>query len=82
MSSVDIALGFRHYSSEELQNYANLGLLSCAGVDLTEFVEKILEGMYIQDDFEAEQEKAEEASNALEEAREKVREAVEMLERI
>lgn len=80
--TVDIALGFRHYSSEELQNYANLGLLSCAGVDLTEFVEKILEGMYSQDDFEAEQEKAEEASNVLEEAREKVREVVEMLERI
>lgn len=80
--TVDIALGFRHYSSEELQNYANLGLLSCAGVDLTEFVEKILEGLYTEEDFEAEQEKAEEASNALEEAREKIREAVEMLERI
>lgn len=80
--TVDIALGFRHYSSEELQNYANLGLISCNGVDLTEFVEKILEWMYSQDDFEAEQEKAEEASNALEEAREKVREVVEMLERI
>ena len=49
---------------------------------MTEFVEKILEGMYSQDDFEAEQEKAEESSNALEEAREKVRETVEMLERI
>lgn len=82
MSVVDIALGFRHYSPQELQNYANLGLISCNGVDLTEFVEKILEGMYSQDDFEAEQEKAEEANNALEEAREKVREAVEMLERI
>ena len=70
------------YSPQELQNYAAKGLLSCAGVDLTEFVEKILEGMYSQDDFEAEQEKAEEVSNALEEAREKVREAVEMLERI
>lgn len=80
--TVDIALGFRHYSSEELQNYANLGLISCNGVDLMEFVEKILEGMYSQDDFEAEQEKAEEASNALEEAREKVREVVGMLERI
>lgn len=80
--TVDIALGFRHYSSEELQNYANLGLISCNGVDLTEFVEKILEGMYSQDDFEAEQENAEESSNALEEAREKVRETVEMLERI
>lgn len=82
MSVVDIALGFRHYSSEELQNYANLGLLRAGNVDLTEFVEKILEGMYSQDDFEAEQEKAEEANNVLEEAREKVREAVEMLERI
>lgn len=82
MITVDIALGFRHYSSQELQNYANLGLISCKGVDLTEFVEKILEGMYSQDEFEAEQEKAEEASNALEEAREKVRGAVEMLERI
>ena len=82
MSVVDIALGFRHYSSEELQNYDNLVPMEGAGVDLTEFVEKILEGMYSQDEFEAEQEKAEEANNALEEAREKVREAVEMLERI
>lgn len=70
------------YSPQELQNYAAKGLLSCAGVDLTELVEKILEGMYSQDEFEAEQEKAEEANNALEETREKVREAVEMLERI
>lgn len=60
MSVVDIALGFRHYSSEELQNYANLGLLRAGNVDLTEFVEKILEGMHSQADLDRALENCEE----------------------
>lgn len=80
--TVDIALGFRHYSSEELQNYANLGLLTCAGVDLTEFVEKILEGMHTQDELDKAVEEAEESSDELENTREEVRRAIEILENI
>lgn len=80
--TVDIALGFRHYSPQELQNYANLGLLSCAGVDLTEFVEKLLEGMYSQDELDKAVEEAEESSDELSNVRESVREALAILEAI
>lgn len=80
--TVDIAIGFLHYTSQELQNYANLGLLPCAGVDLTEFVEKILEGMYTQDEFDKAVEEAEESSDELENTREEVRRAIEILENI
>lgn len=59
MSTVDISLGFSHYSPQELQNYANLGLLTCKEVDLTSFVEKILEGMYTQQDLDKAVEEAE-----------------------
>lgn len=80
---IDITtLNLNVYSSEELLSLASKGLLACGKFDLTAFLDVILEGLYTEEDFEAEQEKAEEASNALEEAREKVREAVEMLERI
>lgn len=51
MSLVDIALGFDLYSSEELQNYASNGLLYAGNVDLTRFVEKLLEGMYTEEDL-------------------------------
>lgn len=70
------------YSPQEIQNYAAKGLLSCAGVDLTEFVEKILEGMYSQDDFDKAVEEAEESSDELENTREEVRRAIEILENI
>ena len=52
MSTVDIALGFDVYSSEELQNYAANGLLYAGNVDLTRFVEKLLEGMYTQQELD------------------------------
>ena len=80
MSIVDISLGFSHYSSEELQNYANLGVLRAGNVDLREFVEKILEGMHTQDELDKAVEEAEESSDELENTREEVRRAIEILE--
>ena len=52
MSTIDISLGFRHISPQELRNYANLGLIVAGNVDLTEFVEKLLEGMYTQEELD------------------------------
>lgn len=52
MSTIDISLGFRHISPQELRNYANLGIISCAGVDLTEFCNKLLEDMHSQEDLD------------------------------
>lgn len=82
MSRIDISLGFNHYSPQELQNYASLGLISCNGVDLTEFVEKILEGMYSQEELDKAVEDAEESSDELSNVRESVREALAILEAI
>lgn len=72
--TVDIALGFDIYSPEELQNYASKGLLRAGNVDLTRFVEKILEGMYTQDELDKATEEADESSDKLENLREMVRE--------
>ena len=51
MSVIDIGLGFDVYSAQELQNYASNGLLYAGNVDLTRFVEKLLEGMYTEEDL-------------------------------
>lgn len=45
MSTIDISLGFRHISPQELRNYANLGLIAAGNVDLSEFCSKLLEDM-------------------------------------
>jgi len=70
------------YSSEELQEYARKGLLCCAGHDLSEFLEKLLEGIYSQAEFDKATEEAEESSDELENVRESVREALAILEAI
>lgn len=77
--TVDIALGFDVYSSEELQNYASNGLLYAGNVDLTRFVEKLLEGMYTQDELDKAIEEAEESSDELENVREEVRRVIEAI---
>lgn len=82
MSTVDIALGFDVYSPQELQNYASNGLLYAGDIDLTRFVEKILEGMYTQTELDKAVEEAEESSDELENVRESVREALAILEAI
>ena len=72
----------RAYSSEELQEYARKGLLCCGQHDLTEFLEKLLEGMYTQAELNKAIEEAEESSDELENVRESVREALAILEAI
>jgi hypothetical protein len=63
--TVDIALGFDVYSAEELQNYASNGLLYAGNVDLTRFVEKLLEGMYSQEELDKAVEEAEDETDFL-----------------
>lgn len=82
MPVIDIGLGFDVYSAEELQNYAANGLLYAGNVDLTRFVEKLLEGMYTQAELDKATEEAEESSDKLENLREMVREAVAILESV
>ena len=52
--SIDIKSSntLRAYSSEELQEYARKGLLCCGQHDLSEFLEKLLEGMYSQEELD------------------------------
>ena len=80
MSTIDITLGFRHISPEELRNYANLGLISCAGVDLSEFLEKLLS----VEDKEEEQycENCDSLESEADDVREEIRRAIEILEAI
>ena len=59
MSTIDISLGFDVFSAQELQNYASNGLLYAGNVDLTRFVEKLLEGMYTQEELDQQLENAE-----------------------
>lgn len=86
MSTIDISLGFRHISPQELRNYANLGLIVAANVDLSEFCNKMLEDMVDSERYQSEVdiavEEAEECSDKLENLREMVREAVAILEGI
>jgi hypothetical protein len=86
MSTIDISLGFRHISPQELRNYANLGLIVAGNVDLTEFCSKLLEDMVDSETYQSEVgkavEEAEESSDKLENLREMVREAVAILEAI
>ena len=79
---IDITNGFRQYSSDELRNYSQQGLLYCNGYDLSELVEKLLEGMYTQAELDKAVEEAEESSDELENVRESVREALAILEAI
>lgn len=80
MSTIDISLGFRHISPEELRNYANLGIISCNGVDLSEFVEKLLS----VEDKEEDQycENCDSLESQADDVREEVRRAIEILEAI
>lgn len=53
------------YSSEELQEYARKGLLCCGQHDLSEFLEKLFEGMYSQEELDKAVEEAEEETDFL-----------------
>jgi uncharacterized protein Yka (UPF0111/DUF47 family) len=68
------------YSSEELQEHARKGLLCCGGHDLTEFLEKLLS----VEDKEEDQycENCDSLESQVDDVREEVRRAIEILEAI
>lgn len=78
MSVVDISQGFSHISPQELINYANNGVLLAGMVDLSEFVEYLIE----QEDLRQECKYTEEdLDNAHEEGyRDGVRQCINRLE--
>lgn len=53
MTILDISsINLDSYSSEEIVGYADKGLLSCCGVDLSELVEKLIEDRYSQEELD------------------------------
>lgn len=50
---IDISqINLNIYSKDELLSFSNSGILFCGNMDLTEFVEKIMEGMYSQEELD------------------------------
>lgn len=50
---IDISqINLNIYSKDELLSFSNSGILFCGNVDLTEFVQKIVEGTYSQDELD------------------------------
>jgi hypothetical protein len=61
MKMIDISqINLNIYSKDELLNFSNSGILFCGNMDLTEFVSKIMEGMYSQEELDRAVEDAEE----------------------
>ena len=80
---IDISqINLNIYSKEELLNFANSGILFCGNMDLTEFVSKIMEGMYSQEELDKAAEEGQDAEDTLENVRESVKEAMAILESI
>lgn len=50
---IDISqINLNIYSKDELLSFSNSGILFCGNIDLTEFVQKIMEGTYSQDELD------------------------------
>lgn len=50
---IDISqINLNIYSKDELLSLSNSGILFCGDMDLTEFVQKIMEGMYSQGELD------------------------------
>lgn len=79
---VNIAKSYHNYSSEELRSYAYSGNLEVNGYDLSDFLEYIFQDMHTQADLDKAVEEAEENGYELENVREEIRRAVEILEAI
>lgn len=62
---IDISqINLKIYSKDQLISFSNSGILFCGNMDLTEFVSKIMEQMYSQDELdEAVEEVCEERSD-------------------
>lgn len=62
---IDISqINLNTYSKDELLSFSNSGILFCGDMDLTEFVSKIMEGMYSQEELDKAVDDAEVADTA------------------
>ena len=62
---IDISqINLNIYSKDELLNFSNSGILFCGNTDLTEFVSKLMEGMYSQEELDKAVEDAELANSS------------------
>lgn len=63
---IDISqINLNIYSKDELLSFSNSGILFCGNTDLTEFVQKIMEGMYSQEELDKAVEASEEETDFL-----------------
>ena len=80
---IDISqINLNIYSKDELLSFSNSGILFCGDTDLTEFVSKIMEGTYSQEELDKAVEEGQDAEDTLENVRESVKEALAILESI
>lgn len=80
---IDISqINLNIYSKDELLSFSNSGILFCGNIDLTEFVSKIMEGMYSQEELDRAVEEGQDAEETLENVRESVKEVLAILESI
>lgn len=80
---IDISqINLNIYSKDELLGFSNSGILFCGDMDLTEFVQKIMEGMYSQGELDRAVEQGQDAQDTLDNVRESVKQALAILESI
>jgi len=80
---IDISqINLNIYSKDELLNFSDSGILFCGDMDLTEFVQKIMEGNISEDDLEEAEERASELEDEIEAIRDKIATAMSVLESI
>lgn len=80
---IDISqINLNIYSKDELLSFCNSGVLFCGNMDLTEFVQKIMEGNISEDDLEEAEERASELEDEIEAIRDKIATAMSVLESI
>lgn len=80
---IDISqINLNIYSKDELLSFSNSGILFCGDMDLTEFVQKIMEGSISEDDLEEAEEKASELEDEIEAIRDKIATTMSVLESI
>ena len=59
---IDISqINLNTYSKDELLSFSNSGILFCGNMDLTDFVQKIMEGMYSQEELDKQVKDSEES---------------------
>lgn len=62
---IDISqINLNIYSKDELLSFSNSGILFCGNMDLTQFLQKIMEGTYSQEELDKAVDEAELADTA------------------